>query len=246
MTDDRIAPAGAGEEDPTPSRIPMTDQQLAAALTRHSIETRKLLGDQQKALSAIATGQTSAIEHLTDFLRANTPDRTWEQGHLRILGRLDNIVNMMAAPNTTAARVDAEDPSPHDVAVMDLSRQLRAERGSTTRLAWAAGLATLIVMPMVLALGILIQQQFTPLAMPDPTRGWKDRVWDRFGSEISMCISREITDNAECVLRATNPADAVTIDDGAASHIPYAITPRDPTTVNQTPMHDFDSLSPQN
>ena len=224
----------------------MTDQQLAAALTRHSIGTRTLLAEQQKALSTIAANQTAAIEHLIDFLRANNPDRTWEQGHLRILGRLDNIINMMTAPNTTAARVDAEDPNPHHVAVMDLSRQLRTERGSTTRLAWAVGLATLIVMPMVLALGILIQQQFTPLAVPDPTRGWKDRVWDRFGPEISMCMSRAITDPAGCVLRVTNSPDAVTLDDGTASHIPYVITPRDPTTVNQTPMHDFDAISPQN
>ena len=53
---------------------------------------------------------------------------------------------------------------------------------------------------LALVLGIIIQQHFTLLAVPDPTRGWKDRVWDRFCPEISLCMSHEAAGKGDCVI----------------------------------------------
>lgn len=92
-------------------------------------------------------------------------------------------------------------------ATTDLSRQLRTERGHFIRFAWVAGLLAVIALPVVLVLGILLQQQFSPLAVPDPTIGWKDRVWDRAGQDVARCLSREDEGGGACVITAIPPLD---------------------------------------
>ena len=44
--------------------------------------------------------------------------------------------------------------------------------------------------PCLLALGLLLQAQFAILPAPDPTNGWRDLVWNRYGAEIADCVLR--------------------------------------------------------
>ena len=39
-------------------------------------------------------------------------------------------------------------------------------------------------------LALLLQAQFAILPAPDPTNGWRDFVWNRYGAEIADCVLR--------------------------------------------------------
>ena len=101
-----------------------------------------------------------------------------------IIQHLIDLLKKQAHVTADASRTTA-------VALYDASDEYTAITKDT--------LAT-VALPLALGLGILIQQQFTLLAMPDPTRGWKDRVWDRFGQEIRLCMFREIAGEGDCVI----------------------------------------------
>ena len=59
-------------------------------------------------------------------------------------------------------------------------------------------LTALISAPALIILGVLLQQQFDVLPIPDATGGWRDWVWDRYGSQITDCVIRSRTAGEEC------------------------------------------------
>ena len=98
-----------------------------------------------------------------------------------------------------------------------------------------------LAIPLVPALGLLVQQQFAPLAMPDPTRGWRDR----FGPEISLCMSREIAGNGDCVIEATQAAAADPLP-ADTSTFPFTIGKGSADIENQNPRPNPDTQGLQN
>ncbi len=69
----------------------------------------------------------------------------------------------------------------------DFQRWQSVNRTRSRRLAAAA---VAVGAPCLLALGLLLPAQFAILPAPDPTNGWRDFVWNRFGSEIADCVLR--------------------------------------------------------
>ena len=141
-----------------------------------------------------------------------------EHALLTVMGRLDEIVLILNGPQPAQDMASTEEPDGqprqldpdvkafHAVAG-DLSRQITTDRSNYSLLAWAgAGLAT-VAIPLALALGILVQQQFAPLAVPDPTLGWKDRVWASVGPTIAQCMSREDAGAGDCIVAITTPGE---------------------------------------
>ncbi len=70
-----------------------------------------------------------------------------------------------------------------------------------------AGVAILLVFLAAGALGVLLQQQYTVLELPDATNGWKDRVWELTGEDIARCIAASSARGGTC---------AVTVEPAAA------------------------------
>ena len=104
----------------------------------------------------------------------------------------------------------AEDPEPEDegaalarleaairLHTADFHRARAAERSAFARFAWAALLAAA---PALVAAGLLIQQQFGVLPDADPTGGWRDWVWERYGAEIAACQIRKAAGDGECAV----------------------------------------------
>lgn len=69
----------------------------------------------------------------------------------------------------------------------DFQRWRSVNRTRSRRLAVAAAA---FGAPCLLALGLLLQAQFAILPAPDPTNGWRDLVWNRYGPEIADCVLR--------------------------------------------------------
>ena len=69
----------------------------------------------------------------------------------------------------------------------DFQRWQSVNRTRSRRLAAAA---VAIGAPCLLAFGLLLQAQFAILPAPDPTNGWRDLVWNRYGAEIADCVLR--------------------------------------------------------
>ena len=69
----------------------------------------------------------------------------------------------------------------------DFQRWQSVNRTRSRRLAAAA---VAFGAPCLLALGLLLQAQFAILPAPDPTNGWRDFVWNRYGAEIADCVLR--------------------------------------------------------
>ena len=140
-----------------------------------------------------------------------------ERALLHVMGRLDSIVLLLggkpAAPTEAADEAPKETgkkPPPHLetlTAAADLSQQFRAERGHFIRFAWIGAVLAVLALPLTLTLGILIQQQFASLPVPDPTIGWKDRVWDRVGQDIARCMTREAAGAGDCVITIVAPGN---------------------------------------
>ena len=63
-----------------------------------------------------------------------------------------------------------------------------------------AGIAILLVFLAAGALGVLLQQQYTVLELPDATNGWKDRVWELTGEEIARCITSSSARGGTCAV----------------------------------------------
>ena len=141
-----------------------------------------------------------------------------ERAILTVMGRLDHIVTMLnkRLPNAGTTpdekpgdpkRPLAADVEAIQVTAQDLSQQLSTDRGNYRHLVWAGtGIAALAI-PLALVLGLLVQQQFSPLAVPDPTLGWKDRVWASVGPTIAQCMSREDAGAGDCIVTITTPGE---------------------------------------
>ncbi len=70
----------------------------------------------------------------------------------------------------------------------------RPRRGFA-RFAWVS---ILVVFLAAGALGVIAQQQYTLLDLPDTTHGWKERVWELSGEEIARCITASTARGGTC------------------------------------------------
>ena len=184
----------------------MTDQQLAAAVNRRSNEDRATSAAQHEKTHTAIDHQTRVIKLLIDLLRVRAPGFT-NPPHTLAARTIRDASEEYSAISKELIRTAKE----FLAATEELSRQLRAERTERGDRTWSR--ATIAILALPLALGIIIQQQFSPFAMPDPTLGWKDRVWDRTGTDIAQCMTLEITDGGECVIEATWQAKTYSIPD---------------------------------
>ena len=140
--------------------------------------------------------------------------------HAEIMGHVDQLILRLAdmLPGGTdeapAAADDQAEGSLHPpptqldevrTAAADLSTQLRVEGSAFRRFAWiAAGIAA-VAIPMALALGIFVQREYALMPAADPTAGWKDLVWDDYGSAIAECRGLENAGVGECVITIAPP-----------------------------------------
>ena len=67
----------------------------------------------------------------------------------------------------------------------DFERWTSLER---RRRRWWAWLFIILVAPAFLALGLLVEQRYQVIPLDDPTGGWRDHVWERYGREIVDCV----------------------------------------------------------
>ena len=138
-----------------------------------------------------------------------------EEALLTVMGSLDQIVLILngTPPEEDAASPEEPADQPREIdpdvkafhaVAGDLSRQITTDRSNYSFLAWAgAGIAARWPWPW----GFLIQQQFAPLAVPDPTLGWKDRVWARAGPTLAKCMSLEDAGAGDCIVTITTPGE---------------------------------------
>ena len=68
-----------------------------------------------------------------------------------------------------------------------VDRQNRLHRPARRR-ARAVGFA--LALALTAALALLVQWRFAVIETPDPTDGWRDHVWERYGPELRDCILR--------------------------------------------------------
>ena len=102
---------------------------------------------------------------------------------------------------------------------------------------WIGALIAIPALPF--ALGLSIQQQFSPLA----THVWKDRVWDHVGPEISQCIAREVVGNGDFIIQAARADDP---QPAGTSAIPYVLGIDRTDIESQNLGPDFDTRGLQN
>ena len=86
----------------------------------------------------------------------------------------------------------------------DFDRWRELQRNNNRRLFMAGGAAAAICL---LLLGIFLQAQTEILPRRDPTNGWKDHVWKKYGAEIVDCelLLREDASPARCAVTARIP-----------------------------------------
>ena len=95
------------------------------------------------------------------------------------------------------------------VRTADLERTIQTRQRKVHWLRSAALLAAVIMaIPATGIAGLFVQRQWEVLGVSDPTAGWKDYVWNRYGVFIKDCHRAagrggEILD---CVLRSAAPA----------------------------------------
>ena len=144
-------------------------------------------------------GGEMTIRQLADLINQRSDDdraRSEDQidlhcetmrAHIEIVGQLTSHIQAPAAsqPGTPSSDSDAT----------------RHPASTTPRTILGLSLA------LALALGILIQQQFAPLGVPDPTHGWKDRVWARVGPTIAQCMFLEDAGAGDCIVTITTPGE---------------------------------------
>ena len=76
----------------------------------------------------------------------------------------------------------------------DLARWVEQDRRSRRR--WTA-LAIAAGFPACLLLGVLAQQRFEVVPLNDPTGGWRQHVWERYGQRIVGCAAQAMNAGAE-------------------------------------------------
>ena len=68
-----------------------------------------------------------------------------------------------------------------------LDRQNRIHRPARRR-ARAAGFV--LALAFTAALALVVQWRFAVIEIADPTAGWRDHVWERYGAELRDCVLR--------------------------------------------------------
>ena len=102
----------------------------------------------------------------------------------------------MAAVETLAQRIN--------VHKQDFERwQVRERR--TRR--WWLRLGMAVLLPVFFALGVLVEKEFVVIALEDPTGGWRDHVWARYGREIVDCVQAARGEGGEvaCTVKVRPP-----------------------------------------
>ena len=151
----------------------------------------------------------SALEEVSALLAASET-RTAKFLALRFaeLGEaLSALAKAVEAPTEQAA---PEPPEDDGKAAADLEKRIRAfaadfdrwrelQRNDNRRLFLAGGSAAAICL---LLLGLFLQAQTGILPRRDPTNGWKDHVWTKYGAEMMDCEleSRRAGKEAQCDL----------------------------------------------
>ncbi len=124
---------------------------------------------------------------------------------------LSGLAKAIEAPTEQAAPEPPKDDG--KAAAADLEKRIRAfaadfdrwrelQRNDNRRLFLAGGSAAAIAAICVLLLGLFLQAQTGILPRSDPTNGWKDHVWTKYGAEIVDCEleSRRAGKEAQCDL----------------------------------------------
>ena len=105
-----------------------------------------------------------------------------------------------AAPDTDGAS-DAEDGTGQ---MADFYRWIETDRSRRRRWSLAAMAAAA---PAAFLLGILVQHQFQPIPLHDPSGGWSGWIWETHGRAIVDCAVEAMRTNAEvdCRLAVRRP-----------------------------------------
>ena len=141
-----------------------------------------------------------------------------EKALLTVMNRLDDVVLILNGPPPEEDAASAEEPTEQPpqldpglkafhAAAADLSRQITTDRSNYRLLVWAGAGIAAVAIPLALALGILVQQQLALVALPDPTLGWKDRVWASVGPTLAQCMSLEDAGAGDCIVSITTPGE---------------------------------------
>ena len=140
--------------------------------------------------------------------------------HAEVMGHVDKLIITVAEklsppPETPDEEGEQASAPPRllsaeleevRTAAADLSKQLRAERSGFVRFAWIGAAAATVALPAMLALGIFLQQEYAIMEVPDPSLGWKDRIWEEMGPDIAGCLNLEDGGAGDCVVTVTPPA----------------------------------------
>ena len=225
-------PAAAGHPDIAAERPPASkrEKQILRQLRKieerlsrkpHTTPTQREIIDALSAIRSAQEAQNQAISATAALMPSSPsadPDMApAEQALQMVMSRLDDIVRIIRpvpeeAPETLP---HPSEPTPDPPALPPPAPAIDADevRAATTellavaadprrgfaRFAWTA---IIIVFLTAAALGSIAQQQFTLIALPDDTNGWKDRVWELSGEEIARCIAASTALGGTCAVTA--------------------------------------------
>ncbi len=149
--------------------------------------------------------RTGRLETAADKFAANSPEAAAvPEAAAALEGAGQTVVQASATADVVPPVAEVEpagqagSPASVAAAAAKLEKQVRTHAAdfqrwqsvNRTRSRRLAAAAVAIGAPCLLALGLLLQAQFAILPAPDPTNGWRDFVWNRFGSEIADCVLR--------------------------------------------------------
>ena len=163
--------------------------------------------------------ETAADKFAADSLEAATPPEAADAAALEDVGQTvvqaSEAATADVVPPVAEAEPAGQAASPANIAAAaaKLEKQIRThaadfrrwqsvDRTRSRRLAIAA---VAFGAPCLLALGLFLQTQFAILPVPDPTNGWRDLVWNRYGAEIANCVLRARTAGKQTVCEIVVP-----------------------------------------
>ena len=155
-----IPASGADAEDTASALTRMADE--AGAHGRSLAEIRRTLD----SLAGTAGTMSQELTTLRAQLRDGAANAVVEGQLRKVAERIEDHVR---------------------VCVADFHRWQETARLATGRLALAVAV---VAPPVLFALGVLAEQRWELLPMHDPTGGWKDYVWQRFGGELVDCTRK--------------------------------------------------------